>query len=74
MRVLMVIGIALILAGIAGLVVNYVPIHHREEVARIGSLKATVNERKDIFIPPYASVIVIVVGAGLVLAGAQRRA
>lgn len=73
MRGLLIIGVILILAGIAGLVVDYIPIHHREEVAKIGPLTATADKETDVIIPPYAGIIVIVVGAALVFAGRSRR-
>jgi len=73
MRGLMVLGVVLIVLGIAGLVVDYVPIHHREEIAKIGPLTATADKETDVVIPPAAGVIVLVVGAVLVVAAARRR-
>jgi hypothetical protein len=72
MRWLSILGVVLILVGIAALVVDYIPIHHREEVAKIGPLTATADKETDVVIPPYAGVIVIVVGAALVFAGRGR--
>ena len=74
MRGLLVVGVVLILAGIVGLMVDYIPIHHREEVAKIGPLTATADKETDVVIPPYVGGIAIVVGAGLALAGARARA
>lgn len=72
MRGLLVVGIILIVAGIAGLVVNVVPVHHQEQVAKIGPLTATADKETDYVIPPYAGIIAIVVGAGLAFAGTRR--
>lgn len=72
MRGLMLVGVVLIIAGIVGLVVNVVPIHHQEQVAKIGPLTATADKETDYVIPPYVSVLVIVVGAGLAFAGTRR--
>ena len=72
MRGLMLIGVILIIAGIAGLVINVVPIHHQEQVAKIGPLTATTDKETDYIIPTWASVAVIVVGAGLAFAGTRR--
>jgi hypothetical protein len=69
----MLIGVILIVAGIAGLVVNVIPIHHQEQVAKIGSLTATTDKETDYVIPTWASIAVIVVGAGLAFAGSRRR-
>ena len=73
MRSLVVIGIILILVGIAGLFIKFIPIHHTEEVAKIGPITATRDQESDIAIPAYAAIIVIVVGGGLVFAGSRTR-
>jgi len=72
MRGLMVVGVVLIIVGIIGLVINVIPVHHREQVAKIGPITATKDTETDYIIPPYASIIVIVVGAGLTFAGTRR--
>jgi hypothetical protein len=72
MRGLMILGVVLILAGIAGLVVNVIPFHHQEQVAKIGPLTATADKETDVIIPPYVGVIVIVIGGALVFAGRRR--
>jgi hypothetical protein len=72
MRGLMLVGVILIVAGIAGLVVNVIPIHHQEQVAKIGPITATTDQETDYVIPPWASIIVILVGAGLAYAGTRR--
>ena len=72
MRGLMILGVVLILAAIAGLVVNVIPFHHQEQVAKIGPLTATADKETDVIIPPYVGVIVIVIGGALVFAGRRR--
>jgi hypothetical protein len=69
MRGLVIIGVILILAGIGGLVVRFIPFHHQEQVAKIGPITATEDKETDIVIPAYVAVIVIVVGGALVFAG-----
>ena len=73
MRAVTVIGVVLILLGIGGLVFNFIPVHHSEEVAKIGSITATRDKETDVFIPSYVGIIVILVGSGLVFAGQRRR-
>ena len=73
MRGMMLIGVILIVAGIVGLVINVIPIHHQEQIAKIGPLTATTDKETDYVIPPWASILVIVVGGGLAFAGMQRR-
>lgn len=72
MRGMMLVGVVLIIAGIIGLVINVIPVHHQEQVAKIGPITATKDTETDYIIPPYASIIVIVVGAGLAFAGTRR--
>jgi hypothetical protein len=71
-RGLVIIGIVMILVGIGGLVFNIVPIHHTEEVAKIGPLIATQDKETDVAIPTFVAVIVIVAGGGLIFAGRPR--
>lgn len=72
MRWLMMFGIVLVVVGLASLFVNVVPFHHREEVAKIGSLTATQDKETDVYIPPYASAGVVAAGVALVFAGRTR--
>jgi len=73
MRGLLLVGIVPIVLGIIGLVINVVPIHRQEQVAKVGPITATADKETDYIIPTWASVVVIVVGAGLAVAGVQRR-
>ena len=73
MRGMMLVGVILIVAGIVGLVINVVPVHHQEQVAKIGPITATADKETDYVIPPLCQHPVIVVGAGLTFAGMQRR-
>ena len=72
MRGLTLVGVVLIVLGIVGLVINVVPIHHQEQVAKIGPITATADKETDYIIPYWASILVIVVGAGLAFAGTRR--
>jgi hypothetical protein len=72
MRGLLVVGLILIVAGIVSLAVNVIPVHHQEQVAKIGPLTATADKETDYVIPPYAGIIAIVIGGGLVFAGMRR--
>lgn len=70
---LMIAGVVLIGIGIAGLVVNVIPVHHQEQEAKIGSLTINADRETDYVIPSYVGVIAIVAGAGLLVLGARRR-
>jgi Mn2+/Fe2+ NRAMP family transporter len=69
-RLVMVLGVILLVLGVVGLVVHPAfTYHQQEEVAKIGSIKATVDEEKTAQIPPAVSITLLVVGIGLVLLG-----
>jgi hypothetical protein len=74
MRWLLILGVVLVLAGVGGLVVDVIPIHHQEEVAKIGPLTATQDKETDVVIPPYVALFTAVIGAGFVFVGARQRA
>ncbi len=67
-----VISILLIVLGILGLVHPSFSYHQTEEVAKIGSLRATVNEEKTTEVPTAASVVVLVAGIVLLVLNARR--
>ncbi len=72
MRILQFVGVILIVLGLVGLAYNVIPVHHQEQVAKIGSLTATQDKENDIVIPPYAGLIAIFAGGALVFAGRSR--
>lgn len=72
MRALMVVGVLLIVAGIAGLIFQVVPITHQEQVAKVGPLTANAERQDNVFIPPYVGIVAILAGGALVFAGRRR--
>jgi len=72
MRWLTILGVVLILLGIAGLVIRVIPIRHTEEVARIGPVTATQTKEDNYPIPTYACVIAVLAGAVLIFADRRR--
>ena len=72
MRWLTILGVVLILLGVAGLVIRVIPIRHTEEVAKIGPLTATQTKEDDYPIPTYAGVIAVLAGAILIFADRRR--
>jgi hypothetical protein len=73
LRALTIIGVVLILLGIGALVFEFIPIHHREQVAKIGPITATRDKETDVFIPNYVAIVIILVGGGLVVVGQRPR-
>jgi hypothetical protein len=66
------IGIALMLLGLGGFLLSGVTISRPREVARIGSVRVTVQEERRPLVPRPVGVGVLVVGLGLVIAGRRR--
>jgi hypothetical protein len=68
-RFVIILGVILLISGVVGLVHPNLSYHKQEEVAKIGSFKATVDEEKNVQIPAAASIVLLVSGIGLVLLG-----
>jgi len=63
------VGILLIILGIISLGYNGFSYNKQEDVAKIGSLKITADEKKTVFLPPIFGGIALVAGIALVVIG-----
>jgi uncharacterized membrane protein len=72
MRPFLLIGILLIVVGIAGLAFNGFTYTTNDEVAKVGPLTATAEHDHNVFISPYAGIAAIVIGGVLILVGRRR--
>lgn len=72
MRPVALIGILLVVLGVAGLVFSVFTYKTEDQVAKVGPLTATAEHEHTVYVPPYAGVIAIVVGGALVFAGRRR--
>jgi hypothetical protein len=72
-NVVLVLGIILLVLGVIGLVHPSFNYHQQEEVAKIGPIKATVDEQKTAQIPPAVAITVLVAGIGLILLGPRLK-
>ncbi|HYL84596.1 MAG TPA: hypothetical protein VE263_10195 [Candidatus Angelobacter sp.] len=68
-----VLGILFIVCGIIGLVHPSFSYHKQEEVAKIGPIKATVDQEKTAQIPAPVSIVLLVAGIGLLLLGSRPK-
>jgi hypothetical protein len=68
-RFVIILGVILLILGVTGLVHPSFSYHKQEEVAKIGPLKATVNEEKVVEIPPAVSITMLISGIALILLG-----
>jgi hypothetical protein len=68
-RFVVILGVILFLMGVVALAHPDFTYHQQEEVAKIGPVKATVDQEKTARVPPAVSIALLVAGVGLVLLG-----
>jgi hypothetical protein len=68
----MVVGILLMVLGVIALAYEGITYTTREKVVDIGPLKATVEKKKTIPLPPVLGGLALVGGVVLVIAGSRR--
>ena len=72
-RALMIVGVVLMLLGIAAVLHPTYSYHQQEQVAKVGPFQATVDEEKTSQIPVAATAVALVAGLALVLIGARMK-
>jgi uncharacterized membrane protein HdeD (DUF308 family) len=72
-RFVIVFGVVLLVLGVIGLLHPDFNYHQQEEVAKLGPIKATVEEEKTAHIPAAISILLLVAGIGLVVLGPRRK-
>jgi Flp pilus assembly protein CpaB len=72
-RLLIILGVILLVLGVAGLVHPTFSYHQQEEVAKFGPVRATVDQQKTVEVPAAVSILLLVGGIGLVLLGPRMK-
>jgi len=72
MRGLSLLGVVLLVAGIAGLFVGGFTFTEKDTVIDAGPLQVTAEDKHHVNIPTIAGVIVALAGAGLIVAGMRK--
>ncbi|PYT40246.1 MAG: hypothetical protein DMG45_17375 [Acidobacteria bacterium] len=72
-RIVIVLGAILLVLGVIGLVHPNFTYHKQEEVAKIGPIKATVDEEKTTQVPAAVSITLLTVGMVLVVLGPRMK-
>jgi hypothetical protein len=72
-RVPVILGVVLILLGVAAVLHPTYTYHQKQQVAKIGSFQATVDEEKTEQIPIAATAAVLLAGLVLILFAAKSR-
>jgi hypothetical protein len=73
MKATSIVGIALIVLGIAALALGGITYTDREKVLDIGPIEATTEERKTIPLPPILGGASLVAGVVLLIAGSRTK-
>jgi uncharacterized membrane protein YidH (DUF202 family) len=74
MRPIAMIGVVLILFGLAALVYQGITYTSRETVIDIGPVHATADRQKTLPLPPIVGTVAVVGGVALLIAGARKNA
>jgi hypothetical protein len=67
-----IIGIILIVIGVAGFALGGFSFTKKEKVLDVGPIEATADDKKTVLIPPLVAGIALATGVVLVVAGARR--
>ena len=73
MKPMAILGVLLIVIGIAGLAIDNISFTERKTIVDAGPLKVTADEQRTIPIPTIAGIVAVVAGAGLLLMGRAVR-
>jgi hypothetical protein len=74
MKPLAIVGVLLIILGIAGLVVPRFSYTTEEKVLEVGPIVATAEKEHSIRVPDIAGIVAVIAGGVLVIASRRRRA
>jgi hypothetical protein len=72
MKPLTLVGIVLVVLGVAGLVIGHISYKSKKTVLDLGPIQATAEEEHSVPIPEIAAVVAVIAGLGLVLAGQRQ--
>jgi hypothetical protein len=72
-RLPLILGVILVILGVIGLVHPSFNYHQKEEVAKVGPFKATVDEEKTAQVSPAVSIVVLTAGIVLVVVGSRTK-
>lgn len=73
MKPMAILGVLLIVIGIAGLAVDNISFTERKTIVDAGPLKVTADEQRIIPIPTIAGIVAVIAGAGLLFMGRAAR-
>jgi len=72
MKPVTIVGVLLIIVGIAGLAFGGFSFTHKEKVLDVGPIEASADKKESLPVPPILGALAIVGGVVLLVAGARR--
>lgn len=72
MKTSIIVGVVLIVLGVAGLVYKNLSYESEETIVQIGDLKATAETEKNVPIPAFLSIAAIVAGVLVIAVGSRK--
>ena len=69
MKPIVILGVVLIVLGVAGLFVSHVSWTETKPVAKLGPLQLNSEQHHTLWIPTVAGIVAVLAGVGLVMAG-----
>lgn len=73
MKPMAILGVLLIVIGIAGLAIDNISFTERKTIVDAGPIKVTADEQRTIPIPTIAGIVAVIAGAGLLFMGRAVR-
>jgi hypothetical protein len=74
MKPIAILGVVLIVVGLAALAYQGITYTRRETVVDLGPIHATAERQRTVPLPPVVGIAGVLAGVALVVAGARRRA
>ncbi|MBZ5542028.1 MAG: DUF3185 domain-containing protein [Acidobacteriia bacterium] len=68
---LVILGVVLLLLGLAALLHPNITYSKRDEVMKVGPIQATVEKQENVQVPVGVAALLLIAGIGLVVIGAQ---
>jgi hypothetical protein len=73
MKPMAILGVLLIVIGIAGLAIDNISFTERKTIVDAGPIKVTADEQRTVPIPTIAGIVAVIAGAGLLFMGRAAR-
>jgi uncharacterized membrane protein HdeD (DUF308 family) len=73
MKPVAILGVVLIVLGLAALAYQGITYTSREKVLDLGPLQATADRQRTVPLPPIVGIVAVVAGVAMIIAGGRKR-